>query len=433
MSNGHHRGRSSRQNQQKVDWYNLFAVFKQGPTWQEYFRLRKKIAEVIPSRDRRRFQLWDQLDQMALPLITAPEQVIAVCKAFKLEVGNRPLHRGWRGWQRDFGLELIKYAWNLPDRPGFKLGFEVLKQEDGSSESLGEAADLLEEGNVPPKMSDNDTLALLLWVQAKYFREAEAIKLAKQLRQALPDGNESEIEALWQELALLLGPPERRLDKKETQEAPQVAPAPQEETPQVAPEPQQTASQATPSVSEQPPSPVPPASPSPKASPAVSQAAQEVLMAWQEAVGAFTGLVQEQAAGVAQRDEFISLLQQQISNADQITQQAREQAETKVKRTLMQVLAEPLDHFQVAVALYEERDFTLIYESFTQALAQLGITPIGEMDRQFTVDQDDLVRSIDGQPVVGQNVQQIGLGWQLQLSNGTVHPLVYPRVRRLKR
>jgi molecular chaperone GrpE (heat shock protein) len=199
------------------------------------------------------------------------------------------------------------------------------------------------------------------------------------------------MEALWEELALLLGP------KKEVSQA--------------TPEPQDTAPQATRSVSEQP--------------GAEAEFSLEQLNDGEKRVTKLE-------ADLAQRDKFINVLQDQIRDDKQKTQQARQETEIKVKRGFMQELAEPLNQLQLAVGSNKTEELTLINESFTLALEVLGITPIGEIDRQFTVSQKDSVKPRDHKSVMEQKVQQTTLGWELHLSNGIPRLLVKPEVKRLE-
>lgn len=365
--------KTSAKRQGKVDRESALDCFRQHPTWEQYFDLLKQVKRE-PSFSRRR-RLFNELNRLAQPLCRGKPHS-PLLQVIYLELGNRSFDDAWRERSfREFCVSAMKYAWGLPSSPGYELAKTlILKHRVSASDALRDAFHSLRKGEAPINLPPKEAEVLLLWVQTKYGKRREVDEIIRDLHQALAEGSTEKATMFWKKLIQLL--PAQRLS--------------------------------------------------------IVEVLQPLVEQLQQSIDEFTVLVQEQSVQIAQRDAFISLLRQQQDYSEEVIQQAREQAEVRVKRDLMQRLAEPLDLLRsVAASGSSGDDLALISQSFEQTLADLNIFPVGEIGKRFQVGPDDLVRPEDGESVAGCEVEQTGLGWELRLSGEKVWPLVRPRVRRV--
>lgn len=482
MDSRHRDNRSSREARKPSDLSRSFTQFQEQPTWEKYWTLHLSINNTTYDYWKTKDQDLKYLDKLAESLSYKNKKVTVACRAIRLELpAETSFQNAWRNRSfREFGCLLIRFTWGLPSSPRWNSAQRLLRHQQRLSHSLLNARQRLRNGtDALPPLSKVDAEALLVWVQAKKHYDAKVVKLITTLRDTLSRKQERVIEPLfWQELSHLLHPNAKRVEPKpktqpdepERRVAIAQEQEPEVETASASPAMKQAKAEpvlenvpsdvsvtavtevkaesvlneALPSetsvgVAEVKAEPVLEELPSGNTPAPVAQSIppqiQEVplfLSHWQQAIEEFTEVVSTLTASIEQKDEFIRLLQQQQAQSNEAIQQAREQAQAKVKGVLMRHLAAPLDEFHEMITLYDENeDFLMIYESFCQALAELEIFPVGEIGRQFMVGPNDLVRTEDGQPVVGQQVEQTGLGWQLERSDGTVRPLERARVRRL--
>jgi len=481
MDSRYRDNRSSREERKPSDWSRSFTEFQQQPTWEKYWTLHLAINNTYYDHRRTKDQDLRYLDKLRASLSYKNKNVVVACRAIRLELPAETLFQdAWRERSfREFGSLLIRFTWGLPSSPRWNSAKQLLRHQLRLSNSLLNARQRLQDGTEAlPPLSKVDAEALLVWVHAKKQHNANVVKQVATLREALSQKEDVHLEPLfWQELSHLLHPNAKRVEpqpKTQPDEPKRRAAIAQKQEPEVesgsASPPIQVQEAKAEPVLEEPSSAIspalvaqakaepvvkdeePPSAISPtvvaqaKAEPVVKDeeppsaispalVAQPIplfLSHWQQAIEEFTELVTTLTASINQKDEFIRLLQQQQAQSSDAIQQAHEQAQAKVKGVLMRHLAAPLDEFHETIILYDENeDFLMIYESFCQALAELDIFPVGEIGQQFIVGANDLVRTEDGQPVVGQQVEQTGLGWQLEGSDGTVRPLERARVRRL--
>ena len=386
---------------------------------------------------------------------------------------------------RDFCSEIVSLVWHLPFKSRDRLNSQILKRREDLSVGLREAANALLNGQAPNALPRAEAQALALWIQLPDKYSSNIQDKAKTFVQALDENDTpDQINKLWTQLVQLIAPSSVKKNDDvvsepveegilepaiedsptapPTQESAESVSKPVSEEESAEAVVSETITEEAPTSSPELPVDVAPAVPVDASPNTVASALQKTLVGWQQVTTEFSKLMQRHAielakrdkslerlqqtkteqakvgkpvaghaAELAKRDAFIKLVQQQKQEAEDRIVIEREEADKRVKRTLMRHLAEPLDFLYDAAMNTTDEDLAFIYESFEEALAELQIFPVGEIGRKFTVGPNDLVQPEDGQPVADCKVEQTGWGWNLQSSNGATWPLIRPRVRRI--
>lgn len=378
-------------------WQAKVNDFSEQPSWEDYTKLRGAILSPrLRGRRADKDELLDQLDREALLLCQDQLKLKQIQQAIALALNNEPFDSRWPDDQFSYSCRrIVQIVYNLDYPPGYALVRELASSKLTIPNDLSQAFAQLQAGNPLATLSNDIAQPLLLWAQAKYPKWGYVQNQVKAVRQRLAEKNEPEALAQMNNLISHLPP---KKDDNSFDDLRQVPSSP--------------VGSSTGEV--------------------VADLLAPVLTGWVQTTAEFASLYQAQAGELVQRDDFITLLQQQLDDASDNKRQAQENAEAQIKQQMMAFMAEPLTMLQQAAGNdANTNQLRLVYQSFEQALAELQIFPIGKIGRQFEVGPEDMVRPEDGQPVSGCQVEQVSLGWQLRLNTNNTRPLVRPTVRRV--
>lgn len=400
-----HNRHPSNKRRSLEDWPDLLANFSQQPTWEQYFTLRKQILRIRSHpKGFNKNETLDLLDMGILPLCRDKALIQQAQQIMALGLTEGEFEDQWRNNAfKEFCQHVVQTIWNLTSRPGYKLVLEIAKDQADIPDDLQQAFAKLQAGESFDALSNHVAQSLLIWLQAKHNRQWPIKKQIGMVQQSLAEEDDSQTLIDWNELVQLLSA--RKRGGRGTRGR---RPQSDDQTASTRPKPTETETEI------------------------VADLLAPVLTGWVQTTAEFAALYQAQAGELVQRDDFITLLQQQLDDASDNKRQAQENAEAQIKQQMMAFMAEPLTMLQQAADNdANTNQLRLVYQSFEQALAELQIFPIGEIGRQFEVGPEDMVRPEDGQPISGCQVEQVSLGWQLRLNANNTRPLVRPTVRRV--